>query len=104
MLGDIFKEMRLEGRSREQYEEAAGLCRAMVKGGQEIARAHALAGLALAGLGRLKAAVAAFDRSIRREPKSEAAHLGAAQALARRGAARTPLPRATGRSSLAGSF
>ena len=85
MLGDIFKEMRLEERSRGQYEAAAELCSAMVEDNQDDARAHVLEGLALAGLGRHKEAVDAFDRSIKREPKCEAAHLGAAQALAKTG-------------------
>ena len=45
MLGDIFKEMRLEERSRGQYEAAAGLCRAMSRAiGTARGRMHRRAG------------------------------------------------------------
>ena len=83
MQGDILREMRLEEESRKAYEAAAKLCaklcEAPVKNNKDNARALAQMGLALAGLGRHEKALASFDKSISKDAKRAATHLGRAQ-------------------------
>ena len=83
--GDIFHRMRMPGRSREGYEKAEPLCRALALKRPESAQAHARLGLALAGLGRHGAALASCDRAALLDPGRAAAHLGRALQLAKLG-------------------
>ena len=83
--GDIFHRMRMPGRSREGYEKAEPLCRALALKRPESAQAHARLGLALAGLGRHGEALASCDRAVLLDPGRAAAHLGRALQLAKLG-------------------
>ena len=83
--GDIFHRMRMPGRSREGYEKAEPLCRALALKNPESAQAHARLGLALAGLGRHGEALASCDRAALLDPGRAATHLGRALQLVKLG-------------------
>ena len=85
MQGDIFKRMRMPGRSHAGYEKAEALCRALALKHPESAQAHARTGLALAGLGRYGEALASYDRAALLDPCRAATHLDRAHPLSRLG-------------------
>ena len=83
--GDVFKRMGMPQRSRDGYELAEPLCRALVRKHPESAQAHARLGLALFGLGRDEEALCSYDTAVSLDPGRAVTHLARALPLARLG-------------------
>ena len=83
--GDVFKRMGMPQRSRDGYELAEPLCRALVRKHPESAPAHARLGLALFGLARYEEALDIYDMAVSLEPDRAVTHLARALPLANLG-------------------
>ena len=83
--GEVFRRMMMPQRSRDGYDLAEPLCRALVRKHPESAQAHARLGLALSGLSRHEEALASYDRAVSLDPDRAVTHLAKALPLARLG-------------------